>query len=156
LGSSSESTPDEYGSRSSGVRDPVVCAIAIWVWAYSIRRRQAGSSVSRGWVNECTPSSWPSATSCRVSSGWRATWEPTTKKVARTECRRSTRMICGVHSGSGPSSKVSAIRRAGMWYARAASPLAWTSGPPSRTRAGTDRRLTGAARSESGANRALT
>jgi hypothetical protein len=69
----------------------------------------------------------------------RATWEPTTKNVARARCRLSTSRIRGVHRGSGPSSKVSAIVRSGIRWLRGVVPVASMTGPPSRTAAGTPR-----------------
>ena len=85
------------------------------------------------------PSSFPSRTTRRTRSGWRAASLPTTKNVAETCSRRRIAAIFGVQRGSGPSSKVSAIRRpGGGWVETRREPRAprigrlWTSGacPP--------------------------
>jgi len=48
-----------------------------------------------------------------MRSGWRAASLPTTKNVAGMRSRRRIAAIFGVQAGSGPSSKVRAIRRPG-------------------------------------------
>jgi len=68
--------------------------------------------------------------------GWRTTWLPTTKKVACTWLRRSTSRILGVQTGSGPSSKVSAIVPRLTSAVRGCASALMT-GPPSLTAEGT-------------------
>src|SRR4029453_13419246 len=46
--------------------------------------------------------------------GWWLTREPTWKKVAWARCRARTSRMRGVQTGSGPSSKVRAMVRAGV------------------------------------------
>jgi hypothetical protein len=106
--------------------------MAISVCAYSARRRQPGSPVTSGWVNVCTPSWWPSRTIRFAIPGLRATCVPTTKNVAGTWYFASTSRICGVHRGSGPSSKVSATVLAGIVHC-ALRLMIW---PPLTTAAG--------------------
>jgi hypothetical protein len=63
--------------------------------------------------------------------------EPISKKVACAPYRASTSRIRGVHRGSGPSSKVSAIVLAGIALVVTSppAPIRWT-GPPPVTAAG--------------------
>ena len=59
-------------------------------------------------MNVWMPISEPCARIWRTRSGSRATDDPTTKNVPGTWYFASTARICGVHVGSGPSSKVNA------------------------------------------------
>ncbi len=62
----------------------------------------------------CRPISWPPATTCRISSGLRVVIAPVTKKSARMSWAFSTSSTFGVHSGDGPSSKLSTTVLSGM------------------------------------------
>jgi hypothetical protein len=106
---------DEYGNLMSDVVTPAAPAMASWVWLYSHRRRQSGSDARSACEKLWTPSSCPAVWRSRTVPGCLTTWEPTTKKVAATPCRLSTSATRGVHFGSGPSSKVSAMVRGGSW-----------------------------------------
>jgi hypothetical protein len=79
----------------------------------------------------------PSAMIRRTSSGWSTTSVPTTKKVACTWLWRSTSRIRGVQTGSGPSSKVSAMVRAFTRAVCAEVAAFAITGPPWATRLGT-------------------
>ncbi|SHN37677.1 hypothetical protein SAMN05216499_1559 [Actinacidiphila paucisporea] len=82
------------------------------------------------------PISLPSARISRTSAGWAATWVPTTKNVAWTWWRRSTARIFGVQTGSGPSSKVSAMVCGRGRAVRAGTAALSITGPPWKTPAG--------------------
>ena len=116
LGLIGMSTPEEYGNRNRGVVTPAEAANAIWVCDNSRARIHGGSSAMSGWVNVWTPISWPWSTMSLTIVGYRATWVPTTKNVPGTSCWPSTARICGVHSGLGPSSKVSTTVFGGSSY----------------------------------------
>jgi hypothetical protein len=88
---------------------PEAPAITSSVWRISHLALASDAAPRSAWVTVWLPSSWPSAATWRSSSGWLAALTPVTKNVAGTWCRRSTSSSFGVHSGSGPSSKVSAI-----------------------------------------------
>ena len=57
------------------------------------------------------------------------TWWPTTKKVARTPWRAKTSSTAGVHSGSGPSSKVRTTVFGGVATDCTSSPRRSNTGP---------------------------
>ncbi len=88
---------------------PAAPEIASCVSASSRSTRQRGFVPRSGWENECTPSSEPCAWIAATMSGYRVTFAPTTKNVAGTLYFLRTASTSGVHTGSGPSSKVSAI-----------------------------------------------
>src|SRR3954463_4292927 len=100
---------DEYGKRSSAVFTPAAPAMALCVWEISTWRRYADRCDISGWVNVWTPISSPASTISLTRPGFWATRDPTTKNVALTLCRRSTRRIGGLHCGSGPSANVIAV-----------------------------------------------
>jgi hypothetical protein len=130
---------EEYGGRSSGVLTPVAPARISWLWRSSSDRRQPGTLDRLAWVKVCRAISWPSATIRRASSGWSATAVPTTKKVAFTFCALSRSSTLGVQTGSGPSSKVSAMVRALGDTDRGCPGTASITGPPVAIDRGTAR-----------------
>jgi hypothetical protein len=72
-----------------------------------------------------------------MRSGWSIAAEPTTKNVAWTWCLARTSRICGVHTGSGPSSNVSASVPSAGPAVCTAPPRASITGPPCETAVGT-------------------
>lgn len=128
---------EEYGGRNSEVRTPAAPARASWFWVSSQSMRLLDWKERSGWLKVCSPSSWPSSTIRLTSSGWREAIVPVTKKTPCASCSASTSRTFGVHSGSGPSSKV----RTSLWsgtekVAGLPSRFAMT-GPPSMTSSGT-------------------
>jgi len=143
--SSTASLPEEYGGRRRGVVTPAAPATASCASRSSSDCRQGGRVDSSAWVKVWMPTWCPSATIRRTRSGCWAARVPTTKKVACTWLRRRMSRTCGVHRGSGPSSKVSAMVRSAGRAVRGLSPLASTTGPPWATEAGTSAARPGAA-----------
>ncbi len=99
---------DEYGGRMSRGLTPVAPAISASVRESSRSRRHVGIVSRSAWVWVWLPSSKPWSCRSAATSGLRRTCSPVWKKAAGTSCCRRTAAMRSVHSGSGPSSKVSA------------------------------------------------
>ncbi|CAM5674643.1 hypothetical protein SALBM217S_10619 [Streptomyces griseoloalbus] len=104
---------EEYGIRTSELWAPAAPARASWVNASSRSTASSDCVARSGWEKVCTPISCPERIRSRTRSGWRAVCRPVTKKVPGTPWRSRTSRMRGVHTGSGPSSKVSTTVLAG-------------------------------------------
>ncbi len=120
---------DVYGMRTSVERRPSADSMAIWLSDSSIRWRQPGTDSRFTWVNVWIPMSFPLRHSSRRMPGCASARVPTTKNVACTCMRCNNRRRSGVHFGSGPSSNVNAMRRAGVRTSRPALACSKSSGP---------------------------
>lgn len=136
--SSIASAKEEYGGRNSEVRMPAAPASTSWFCVSSQSMRDLVWYARSGWLKVCRPISWPSATIRRTRSGWREAIVPVTKKTACASYSFSLSRTLGVHSGSGPSSKVSTSLWSGTFSALGVVvPRASMTGPPLRIRSGT-------------------
>src|ERR1700730_3607105 len=104
-----------YGARNRAGTFPVA------LWIAPVARRiwsapAAGGSYTRSrWDQVWVAILWPAAATSRTRPGWAAAARPIIEIGAVTRYSSSSRRTCGVYSGLGPSSIVSATRLRPSW-----------------------------------------
>ncbi len=63
------SANEEYGGRNRDERTPAAPASTSWFWASSRSMRLVDWYERSGWLNVCSPTSWPSSTMRFTSAG---------------------------------------------------------------------------------------